>query len=816
MRRKALHLIMLACMLIAIINANTTAMATGNGSLSGMIYGTGYVPSDTEYPPQPLRIMPLSNPIIFPAGIDFNNNASTISVINQFQSPVQNQGQTQLSWSFASMGAIEAATIKRGSAAIPLSPIHAGHALSTAGGNSSYGITSRPQPGTAGNPEMIMHYAMRDDLNGFVRYGDDVGNFNADGELQPRDVKETQEINRSFVVPGAYRIHTGRASTTDIKTAVQEFGAVTTAMYGNDMNVGGSFWNLANNAYHQPTDPLPANPDHLVLIVGWDDNYPRERFNASNQPSGNGAWLVKNSWGDDWGMGGYFWMSYESRHAGVDSWGFDPARLITYADHVGKVYDYNTVSTITNRTAGTTNWASNVFRTGATSETLMQVRVYVNDPRDGIPIYFTENYVNNASIGATISANSPIAVFNADYIGFYSIDIQPSNQKVIQPNTNFAITVEYPVSAPISAARSAGLDAGNVASLLNPGASTLSPDSAALIKAVTISGPASPEILWQPLSIAVDEGDSAMFSVIAVGNPDPTFQWQVSTNNGGSWAPIPGEMSYTLTFGSTTAAQNGNQYRCVVSNSEGNLNSAAATLTVYSTTAAPTITSQPSNQTIGEGGSAVFSITAIGNPEPTYQWQVSTNNGGTWTDVTGATTDTLTINNATVAAHNGNQYRCVVTNSVGSLNSNAATLTVSTVPVAPSITNQPSNQSIGEGGNATFSITATGYPAPAYRWQVMSGGGSWTDVPGATANTLTIANATIADHNGNQYRCVVSNSAGNLNSNAATLTVTESFGPVHHTGLPGVMGDFAAAAAFVVISASLWVIVLFRRRAKPR
>lgn len=59
--------------------------------------------------------------------------------------------------------------------------------------------------------------------------------------------------------------------------------------------------------------PVSSKVTHAVLLTGWDDNYPRENFNKSDMPQKNGAWLVKNSWGENWGDNGYFWISYEDK-----------------------------------------------------------------------------------------------------------------------------------------------------------------------------------------------------------------------------------------------------------------------------------------------------------------------------------------------------------------------------------------------------------------------------------------------------------------------------------------------------------------------
>jgi hypothetical protein len=96
---------------------------------------------------------------------------------------------------------------------------------------------------------------------------------------------------------------------------------------------------------------------------------------------------------------------------------------------------------------------------------------------------------------------------------------------------------------------------------------------------------------------------------------------------------------------------------------------------------------------------------------------------------------------------------------------------------APIIDVQPSDRTVAVGGNAVFTITARAWPLPTYQWQVSTNdGGTWMNVSGATGTTLTIANVTL-DFDGNRYRCAVTNSEGTVNSNAATLTVTEVQGP---------------------------------------
>ncbi|MBK6827948.1 MAG: T9SS type A sorting domain-containing protein [Chitinophagaceae bacterium] len=140
---------------------------------------------------------------------------------------------------------------------------------------------------------------------------------------------------------------------------------------------------------------------------------------------------------------------------------------------------------------------------------------------------------------------------------------------------------------------------------------------------------------------------------------------------------------YTVT--GTTAGQNGNQYRVVATSAcATSTTSNAVTLTVISPVIVGT---QPVNREICAGGNTTFSITASSSQTITYQWQVSTNNGGSWTNITdggiyaGTGTATLSLTNAAVG-NNTYQYRCLVNNitCTNPVNSNAAVLTVRALP----------------------------------------------------------------------------------------------------------------------------------------
>lgn len=301
--------------------------------------------------------------------------------------------------------------------------------------------------------------------------------------------------------------------------------------------------------------------------------------------------------------------------------------------------------------------------------------------------------------------------------------------------------------------------------------------SAAGIFTIT-GGCVGASISGQPTSQSACSGGSASFSITGAGTAPLNYQWRLGTTNLLNGGNISGATSAALTINPVGTGDAGTNYNCVVSNACGSATSNNVALTVNT---AVSISGQPSNQFICSGGSALFSVTASGSPAPTYQWRRGTTNLSNGGNISGATSATLSVN-PVGAGDAGNNYNCVVTNPCGSVTSSNASLIVNS---APSITINPSDQTVTSGGSASFSAAASGTAPLSFQWRrgatnLVNGG----NISGATSPTLTINPAAIGDA-GTNYNCVVSNLCGSATTSNATLTVNPAPcpGDLNHDGL---------------------------------
>jgi len=371
-------------------------------------------------------------------------------------------------------------------------------------------------------------------------------------------------------------------------------------------------------------------------------------------------------------------------------------------------------------------------------------------PPQQISVSSTTLNLGSAIVGAT--ANGSLTLTNTGganlIISLISVSGGPfgvsgiTTPSTVAPGGSATVNVSF-------IPKTAGIDSGSISITSNdPNA----PTTTVSLTGTGTSSAVAPTITTQLINQTVTAGQTAMFTVVAGGTAPLNYQWQKNGVN------IAGATASSYTTLATATTDSGSTFDVVVSNTAGSVTSAAAKLTVNAAVVAPTITTQPVNQTVTEGQTATFGVVAGGTAPLSYQWQ---KNG---VNITGATGSSYTTP-ATVTTDSGSTFDVVVSNTAGSVTSAAAKLTVNATVVAPTITTQPVSQTVTAGQTATFTVVAGGTATLSYQWQKKG-----VNIAGATGSSYTTP-ATATTDSGSTFDVVVSNTAGSVTSNAATLTV---------------------------------------------
>lgn len=303
--------------------------------------------------------------------------------------PVRNQGSCGSCWDFASFGSLE-------SYLMPGTP-------SDFSENNLKNLAGFDiQCCSGGNRTMSTAYFAR--WNGPVNESDDP--YNQSSCYSPQ-VAARMHVQDVHFIPT-------RSSALDneaTKQAVMTYGAVYTTYYHSD-----AYYNSSTGAYYYSGG---GNANHAVCIVGWDDNFDRYKFRTP--PPGNGAFLIRNSWGSWWGIGGYFWMSYYDSTLGKS----EQAVFTAENNNYNTIYQYDTLGWIGNSGYGSsTAWFANVFTAtsgspivaaswyAASANSTYELRVYLN-PTSG-PIGGSPAAVKTGTMATagyhTVQLDSPVPV----------------------------------------------------------------------------------------------------------------------------------------------------------------------------------------------------------------------------------------------------------------------------------------------------------------------------------------------------------------------------------------------------------------------
>jgi C1A family cysteine protease len=303
-----------------------------------------------------------------------------------------------------------------------------------------------------------------------VRWGGPVeADADAYGDaLTPSDLSPLKHVQEVDWIPA----RGGPLDNDNIKRAVMQYGGAYVAFCWQGSASGSLNYDASTSSYYY-IGALPAN--HAVLIAGWDDDYPASNF--ALPPFGNGAFLVKNSWGTGFGDAGYLWVSYyDSVFGRTDLMGIvDDSEPV---DNYAGVYQYDPLGDVNSMGyQSETAWFANVF-TAEEPASLAAVGFYTLAPGSSYEVY----------TGTELATLQKSASGTIPYMGYHTVEV-PGGMgldggrpfivavKLTSPGTSEPVAIEYPIEDFTSKATA------------EPGQSFVSPDGKDWSDLTTVDDP---------------------------------------------------------------------------------------------------------------------------------------------------------------------------------------------------------------------------------------------------------------------------------------------------------------------------------------
>ncbi|MBC7959686.1 MAG: hypothetical protein H7X94_07455 [Vallitaleaceae bacterium] len=331
-------------------------------------------------------------------------------------SSVKDQKEIGACWAFSTLGAIESTLLPE-------------TVLDLSEDNLSLTHGYQVSQNQGGDFNIAMSYLARWDgpiLEADDLYGDLIANNNA------RAVKHVQE---ALVLPSKNYLA--------IKLSLLLYGGVQTSMYFDSSIIkeGSSIFNTETSAFYYKGN---AKINHAVVIIGWDDHFSKENFVVT--PEADGAFICKNSYGEDFGSEGIFYVSYYDKYIGTENYVFT---RIESANNYSFNYGTDRLGWVGRLGYGNdTAYFANAYTPNTKKESLRAVGFYATDQDTDYEIYL----VNHFKTPLDFRNMKLIKRGSLDYKGYYTIDFDAPFVvtdkfavvvKITTPGSNLPVAAEY-------------------------------------------------------------------------------------------------------------------------------------------------------------------------------------------------------------------------------------------------------------------------------------------------------------------------------------------------------------------------------------